>query len=132
VPPYFETLSERTLTGLALGTFLGLWFAVAYLVNPHAALAHYGFTAWRGLAMGVVGGGGAGLIAGLLAPLTRYLVGATLVGALALLPFAVQYARARTGHLDWVLVALIAIPLGGGLGAVYFMASRVPARSDST
>jgi hypothetical protein len=129
MPGYLETLKESVSRGLMGGAALGLWFGIVYLLNPAAALARYEVTLWQGVVVSVAGGGGAGLVAGSLAPLSRHVVGAVLVGALALLPFAVLHRWATSGHLpsgaeDWTFIAVLAGALGGLSGAVIFAASR--------
>ena len=119
---------ERLRWGARVGAIFGLLYAslavVIFLVGGQAPFeaGHSSFE--KMIATYLVGGVGAGLIVGMLKPLTQSKVGAAIVGSLAAIPVGILL-RFATGHpgpwqgTDTVVTLLFCAMLGAPLGVAY-------------
>jgi hypothetical protein len=130
----FERIAHHTLGnvrwgvtwGLRLALLFSAWVAFLMLANRSLILRVSGVHPVNGLqVIGIyVGGGiGGGIVVGLLRPLSRWALGAALLGLLAALPFAVGLAFLGSNFsrpdFDDVLPALITAAVLGPSTALW-------------
>lgn len=127
IPSLRHRITKFTLIGASVGVTLGVLATVRilpFLLLKHPPALPIGLL----LALYPVGGALGGTIVALTYALTRWVGGALLVGALALLPLylgAVLITDHRIGVEQLILAAACAVMLGGTLGAAeWFNESR--------
>jgi hypothetical protein len=120
-----DALSPRVRRYVSWGFFVGACLCVfllpAVVLTGNRPLARYGLTPLEIAALYVLAGTLGGALVGVLYPITRWFLGAFLLGAIALLPVYLGFALLLAGDTPlsarWVIGAVPAFFVGGGLGA---------------
>lgn len=103
---------ERVLIGTAVGLFEALGFsayaAALFLIRGPAVFQASGATLGQTILAYLLGGAASGMLTGLLLPLGRWRIGATLIGAFALVPFYCAMSLVIGGFDPWSSVWIIA------------------------
>ena len=106
---------DRVLIGTAVGLFQALGFSVhavaLVLLRGAAAFGESGATLGQTVLAYALGGAASGMLIGLLLPLARWRIGATLLGASALVPFYVAMTVTIPGYDPWASGSMIAFML---------------------
>jgi hypothetical protein len=127
VPRSLRDVRDRVLIGTAVGLVQALGFsayalALVLLRGPADFLA-FGATLGQAIVAYFAGGAASGMFVGLLLPLGRWRVGATLLGAFALVPFYVAIAVVIPGFDAWAsgwMIAFMALAaVAGGIAGAW-------------
>ena len=111
--------------GVWMGTCYAVIGAVITLVRGPTAFRQFGLSPVFAIVLYLAEGLFAGLVVGLLRPLTRWAVGASLVGILAIAPFAFIAYAVLPGNSSRLLLPIVySIMLGGGGGFAFWMSAR--------
>jgi hypothetical protein len=136
--PMLKNLRWGVLSGIAFATLTSLWVGGLAILRGSVRFETYGLTIWQIMAVYFAGGVAGGAVVGLLRPVTKYRLGAALVGLVAAVPlaFAVEIALqgspSHWGDLEWGFIKFFACVMGpaGGLIRWYQTYGRDASRSD--
>lgn len=103
------------LWGLAAALITSVVAVAQYMITDGRAFDTHGITLGKVIALYFIGGIVGGAIVGLLLPLTKWRLGASVVGMVALAPFYIGIALAL-GHKDIYSGLIAAVAIGGVAG----------------
>lgn len=109
--------------GFIFGAAYSLWAGVLFLLRGSTPFRGHNVTVVEAVATYLIGGVIAGGIVGILLPLTRWKLGAALVGMVAVLPVSIGVIGSMQGFSPWTeghtfVVAMMSLLLGGGGGLI--------------
>lgn len=124
--PILERVRKCVEVGFGMGAVFSAWVALLALIQFSTTITTRNGTevnVFAVMATYLLGGTAAGAVVGVLLPLTRWVVGAVVVGILAAVPVFFGVAVAGSGwpltSEDMLVVVIVSVAFGGTAGVVF-------------